>query len=98
LPVPSDDRPGSDRGRPNAGGTLFSKRVMALIRPARAHYFQAGDELEPVGGDELTRRAADGAVVVVDVRPEHEYAAGHIEHAGSIPLDELDARVVAGES
>lgn len=30
--------------------------------------------------------------------PEHEYAAGHIEHAVSIPLDELDAHVAASES
>ena len=36
---------------------------------------------------------ARGEVVLVDVRPEIEYAAGHIEGARSIPLDELERRL-----
>jgi rhodanese-related sulfurtransferase len=36
---------------------------------------------------------ARGDVVLVDVRPEEEYAAGHIEGARSIPLDELQRRL-----
>jgi rhodanese-related sulfurtransferase len=36
---------------------------------------------------------ARGDVVLVDVRPEAEYAAGHIEGARSIPLDELERRL-----
>jgi rhodanese-related sulfurtransferase len=31
--------------------------------------------------------------VLVDVRPEEEYAAGHIEGAHSIPIDELERRL-----
>jgi rhodanese-related sulfurtransferase len=34
-----------------------------------------------------------GEVVLIDVRPEEEFAAGHIEGATSIPLDELDERI-----
>jgi rhodanese-related sulfurtransferase len=76
-----------DHLRALAGGRL------AEVSEVTRDYFQARDELEPVGRDELRRLAADRAVVVVDVRPAHEYAAGHIEHAVSIPLDQLDARV-----
>src|ERR671931_77958 len=38
-------------------------------------------------------RLARGDVVLVDVRPEQEYAAGHIEGARSIPIDELERRL-----
>jgi rhodanese-related sulfurtransferase len=36
-----------------------------------------------------------GEVVVVDVRPAAEYAAGHIAGARSIPIDELAASIKA---
>jgi rhodanese-related sulfurtransferase len=36
---------------------------------------------------------ARGDVVLVDVRPQAEYTAGHIEGARSIPLDELERRL-----
>ena len=34
-----------------------------------------------------------GDVVLVDVRPEDEFAAGHIEGARSLPLEELERRL-----
>ena len=40
-----------------------------------------------------SQRLGRGDVVLVDVRPEAEYAAGHIEGARSIPLDELERRL-----
>jgi len=36
-------------------------------------------------------RAGRGEVVILDVRPAAEYAAGHIPGALSVPLEELDA-------
>lgn len=42
----------------------------------------------------LLRRAEAGDVVVLDVRPAPEYAAGHLPGAGSIPLEELKDRLV----
>jgi len=39
------------------------------------------------------RRLEHGDVVLVDVRPEAEYDAGHIEGAKSVPLDELERRL-----
>jgi len=55
----------------------------ALCRVAAAHH------AEQVGRDELARRLRDGDVVVVDVRPSAEYAAGHVAGAMSVPIDRL---------
>jgi rhodanese-related sulfurtransferase len=38
-------------------------------------------------------RLRQGDVVLVDVRPAEEFAAGHIEGARSIPIDELEQRL-----
>jgi len=53
-------------------------------------YFVARDNLEPVERAELLDRATRGEVVILDVRPREEFAAGHIPGALSVPLDELD--------
>jgi rhodanese-related sulfurtransferase len=34
-----------------------------------------------------------GDVVLIDVRPEEEFAAGHIDGARSVPLEELEQRL-----
>jgi rhodanese-related sulfurtransferase/DNA-binding HxlR family transcriptional regulator len=52
-----------------------------------------GDEVEGIGREELIARLGRGDVVLVDVRPEGEYEAGHIDGARSIPLDELEQRL-----
>jgi len=52
-----------------------------------------GPSEEGISRDELLRRARSGDVVVLDVRPVEEYAAGHIAGAVSIPVDELAERI-----
>jgi rhodanese-related sulfurtransferase len=42
---------------------------------------------------ELQQRLKNRSVVVLDVRPEREYQAGHVAGARSIPLTELRARL-----
>lgn len=49
--------------------------------------------LEPVAQEELAQRIAEDDVVVLDVRPPAEYAAGHIEGAVNVPNNELAARL-----
>ena len=58
---------------------------------ARARYLGTDDDenVEQVGREELLRRAEAGEVVVLDVRPWPEFAAGHTPGAVSIPIDEL---------
>jgi len=65
-------------------------RLAEVERAARDYL---GEGVESVGREELLRRLADGDVVLVDVRPPEEYAAGHIEGARSVPLAELEQRL-----
>ncbi len=52
-----------------------------------------GEAAERVTRAELLERVGAGAVVVLDVRPAEEYAAGHIPGAVSLPLEHLEARL-----
>jgi rhodanese-related sulfurtransferase len=65
-------------------------RLAEVERAAREYL---GDEVEAIGREELIERLRRGDVVLVDVRPEEEFAAGHIDGARSIPLDELQDRL-----
>jgi rhodanese-related sulfurtransferase len=52
-------------------------------------YLGNRDGLDLVHRDELARRLRDGDLIIIDVRPEAEYGAGHIAGAVSIPIDRL---------
>ncbi len=71
------------------------KRVAVEVSPAAAQAARGllGPDSVPVGRAELRDRLARGAAVVIDVRPSAEYAAGHIEGALGIPVDELETRL-----
>jgi rhodanese-related sulfurtransferase len=62
----------------------------AEVRQLVDDYFSSTDGLEPVEKEELLRRARARDVVVLDVRPPEEYAAGHIAGASSMPLAEIE--------
>ena len=49
--------------------------------------------VEPLSSGELAERLARGNVVLLDVRPEPEFEAGHIASARSAPLEALDELV-----
>jgi ArsR family transcriptional regulator len=66
---------------------------LAAVREVVGSYFRQRDALEPVSRKELSRRVKDGLVTVLDVRPEGEFAAGHLPRALNIPLRELKARL-----
>ena len=73
--------------------TLAASRLAEVERLAAA-YLGGRDELEPVTREELARRLQDGDdLVVLDVRPAAEYAAGHLPGAVSIPVAELRRRL-----
>ena len=73
--------------------TLAASRLAEVERLAAA-YLGTRDQLEPVTREELARRLEDGDhLVVLDVRPAAEYAAGHLPEAVSIPIDELRRRL-----
>jgi rhodanese-related sulfurtransferase/DNA-binding HxlR family transcriptional regulator len=65
-------------------------RLGEVERAARDYL---GDDVDTIGREDLRQRLARGDVVLIDVRPAPEYAAGHIEGARSIPYDELERRL-----
>lgn len=73
--------------------SLRDASVAHLGEVERAARQYLGEEVETIGRAELLERLRQGDVVVVDVRPEEEFAAGHIEGARSIPLEELERRL-----
>jgi rhodanese-related sulfurtransferase len=69
--------------------TLAESRLSEVDGVVEA-YLEDRDALEAVGATELMERLSDGSVVVLDVRPEEEYLAGHIPGAISVPVDALE--------
>ncbi|MGH3201971.1 MAG: rhodanese-like domain-containing protein [Streptosporangiaceae bacterium] len=71
----------------------FAASRLAEAGQAARNYLGDVAALEPVAHDELVRRLRDGDILVLDVRPQAEYAAGHIPGAVSMPHDQLAARL-----
>ncbi len=69
------------------------ERNAAEVQQVLATYFRARDELEPVSREELVHRLRDGLAIVLDVRPEDEFALGHLPGALSAPLSALERRL-----
>jgi rhodanese-related sulfurtransferase len=72
---------------------LRDASISQLAEVERAARDYLGHEVDAIGRDELIARLRAGDVVLVDVRPSEEYAAGHIDGARSIPLNELQERL-----
>ncbi len=73
--------------------TLRDTSAAQLAEVERAARSYLGQEVDRVGREELVDRLRQGDAVLVDVRPPEEFAAGHIDGARSIPLDELERRL-----
>jgi rhodanese-related sulfurtransferase len=69
---------------------LAESRLAEVDRVVES-YLEDRDALEAVDATELMERLSDEGVVVLDVRPEREYRAGHIPGALSVPVDALEA-------
>jgi rhodanese-related sulfurtransferase/predicted transcriptional regulator len=69
------------------------ERNSAEIARVMASYFRARDGFEPVSRNELLDRLRCGAATVLDVRPEDEFASGHLPNALNIPLSQLERRL-----
>ena len=52
-------------------------------------YLGDRDALEAIGREQLVDRLRQGDLIVLDVRPEAEYRAGHITGARSVPIGQL---------
>jgi rhodanese-related sulfurtransferase len=71
---------------------VAERRLAELDRIIRDHFGDRSNA-EAVSMGELLERARSGAVAILDTRPAHEYAAGHIAGAVSFPFDEMVERL-----
>ena len=71
----------------------IAEHGLAEVERVVRGYFRNRDSLEPVSRLELMERLKAGIVTVLDVRPEDEFALGHLPGAINIPLAELEKRL-----
>lgn len=69
------------------------ERNVAEVKGVMTDFFHARDALEAVSRQELISRLRDGLVTILDVRPEDEFALGHLPGAINIPLGKLKDRL-----
>ncbi len=67
----------------------IAEENLAGIQVLISKYLSSKDDLEPISRGELLKRAQEGAVTVIDVRPELEFESGHLPSAINIPLSAL---------
>jgi rhodanese-related sulfurtransferase len=72
--------------------SLAEDRLLEL-RAALDQLSIHADALTPMGPDEILALARRGDITVLDVRPETEFAAGHLPYAQSMPLADLQRRL-----
>ena len=70
-----------------------AERHNAEVERVLSGYFRSRDDMEPLSREELLRKAKDGLVTVLDVRPPDEFAAGHLPGAVNVQVSELDKRL-----
>lgn len=63
------------------------------VRAARDAYLGDARHITSLDRAMLARQLAAGDLTLLDVRPELEYAAGHLPGAVNIPVDQLEARM-----
>lgn len=63
------------------------------LQVALASVVEHPGELEGVDRKSILKRARAGEVLILDVRPEEEFAAGHLPHAHSLPVNDLKKRL-----
>jgi ArsR family transcriptional regulator len=72
---------------------MVAERNVAEVQRVVRDYFDERDGMEAVSRHELLERSRAGTVTILDVRPEDEFALGHVPGALNIPLRELEARL-----
>jgi len=71
----------------------YAEHSRAQVRGIVSDYFNRLDSLEPVSREALVKRLDDGSAMLLDVRPEDEFALGHLPGALNIPFADLERRL-----
>jgi ArsR family transcriptional regulator len=72
--------------------TVAERNLAEVERVVRSS-FADRDSLEALSRDELLSRSRAGTVTILDVRPEDEFALGHLPGAVNIPVRALERRL-----
>ncbi len=72
----------------------MAERRFAEIERTVKSYVNERDTLLTLDRQALLGKARKGEVIVLDVRPRSEYECAHLPHARSVPLAELEQRLV----
>nr|NLI51465.1 metalloregulator ArsR/SmtB family transcription factor [Propionibacterium sp.] len=85
----------ADPGVETAYRTLvaLAENHVAEVAALTGAFFADADGTRPIGSDDLDELSRSGEVVLVDVRPASEFAAGHVDGALNIPLADLASRL-----
>lgn len=70
-----------------------AERHLAEVDQLVHAYLTVKDDLEAIPREELLKRARQGQITVLDVRPEAEYELGHLPGAINVPLSELEQQL-----
>jgi len=75
--------------------TLRSQAEERLVelQVAVASIAQHRNDLEEIDRKTILQKARAGEVVVLDVRPADEFASGHLPHARSLPITDIEHRL-----
>ncbi len=69
------------------------ERRLAEVDRIVQTYLHDRSLLQPISATELIQRLSEGNIMLLDVRPAEEYAAGHLPDAISIPVSDLHVRL-----
>jgi rhodanese-related sulfurtransferase/DNA-binding transcriptional ArsR family regulator len=83
---------------PDVAGLWVTLREVAEehlveLRVALDQMVARPEQLASVGREALLEQARRGEVVVIDVRPQAEFAVSHLPYARSMPVDEIARRI-----
>lgn len=70
-----------------------AEKHLAEVERLMQSYLAHKDALEAISAEELLKRAEQGEVTVLDIRPEEEFKAGHLPNAINIPPDKVAQRL-----
>ncbi|MFP4156772.1 MAG: ArsR/SmtB family transcription factor [Opitutales bacterium] len=69
----------------------LGEELLPEVREVVHDYFEDPESLSALSEEELRRELAMNRVVLFDLRPEDEFAAGHLPGARHLPFSEIDA-------
>ncbi len=72
---------------------LLRETAQRTIKPLTELMHSAPPAQTPMPIEEAVNGARDGRVLLIDVRPSEEFAAGHLPHAVNMPLGELGLNI-----